>query len=382
MSTLIKHRDACRSFASTHLAECAAELREWQDTTILRDGRLRELAKMCCKFIDNHDGLRVAESFVNRAAIDAAAAPAPVVGQQDDCETCGGHGLIDGFVGGAAPGYESEPCPACEPATPPVVQQGELPPLPQAGNATKGGEMVYYASQMHEYGRAAIAASAGQGEADASLWPCGDCGKAVKTSCSNRPCGYRAMQQQANEAAKASPQPQQGAITGWVADPDAISPSIITACRDAICYEFGVNGTDGYYKRILVKVFRVLAATQSLAVDAEITAKDAKQDDFIQSDPLSYAQFLAWKLWRDHYKAASPDFVIMGHMAGVLSQIDNMTCGWKAADAESLPDLARAMRRQTGNWKEQSYAYRDRLLVALEELAAMKSAPAAQGDKQ
>ncbi len=35
---------------------------------------------------------------------------------------------------------------------------------------------------------------------DPSLWPCGDCGRSVKEACENRPCGYRAMQQQANAA--------------------------------------------------------------------------------------------------------------------------------------------------------------------------------------
>lgn len=88
MNYLIKHRNECRVFAATHLAECATELREWQDTGILRYGRIRELSKMCYKFIDNHDGLRMAESLVNRAAVDAAAAA---------CEVAVFEGYVDGM---------------------------------------------------------------------------------------------------------------------------------------------------------------------------------------------------------------------------------------------------------------------------------------------
>jgi hypothetical protein len=47
---------------------------------------------------------------------------------------------------------------------------------------------------------------------------------------------------------------------GWIKDPDSIPQSVIKACRDAICKEFGNNGTDGYYKRILAKVFQAIAA--------------------------------------------------------------------------------------------------------------------------
>ncbi len=73
MSGIKATRDKARRFAAEHLRECAEELREWQDTAILRDGRVRELAKICARFIENHDSLRVAESFINRAALDRAA---------------------------------------------------------------------------------------------------------------------------------------------------------------------------------------------------------------------------------------------------------------------------------------------------------------------
>lgn len=35
--------------------------------------------------------------------------------QMTGCATCNGHGLIGGFVGGGAPGYESYPCHDCTP---------------------------------------------------------------------------------------------------------------------------------------------------------------------------------------------------------------------------------------------------------------------------
>ena len=64
-------RKQCQDFAKLHLAACCAELLEWQDAAILCDGRVRELAALCNTFVGNHDGLRVAESFINRAAVEA-----------------------------------------------------------------------------------------------------------------------------------------------------------------------------------------------------------------------------------------------------------------------------------------------------------------------
>jgi len=60
--------------------------------------------------------------------------------------------------------------------------------------------------------RIAVANATRQSSADAvdaargnaSLYPCGECGESVKESCWRRPCGYRAMQQQANSAAIAA----------------------------------------------------------------------------------------------------------------------------------------------------------------------------------
>ena len=53
-----------------------------------------------------------------------------------------------------------------------------------------------------------------------------------------------------------------GAMAGWIADGDTIPACLIEATRDAIRLEFGNSGTDGYYKRILVRVFTALTAQQ------------------------------------------------------------------------------------------------------------------------
>lgn len=55
----------------------------------------------------------------------------------------------------------------------------------------------------------------------------------------------------------------------WIDDPNTIPTSIIEACRSAICKEFGNNGTDGYYKRILAKVFSAIAESAILQADKE-----------------------------------------------------------------------------------------------------------------
>lgn len=69
------------------------------------------------------------------------------------------------------------------------------------------------------------------------------------------------------------------------------------------------------------------ASDQAPDAGKNILARTAKLEDFHQSDPHDYAQFLAYVLWRDHYQEASPDFTIQAHKWGVMSQIDNMLTG-------------------------------------------------------
>lgn len=67
--------DEAKRFAREHLAECAGELIEWSDTARLRDGRVRELARLLTK-INQTDSLTLAENCVKRASIEQSAAGA------------------------------------------------------------------------------------------------------------------------------------------------------------------------------------------------------------------------------------------------------------------------------------------------------------------
>lgn len=60
-------REAMRAFAGANLPELCAELVEWQDTGILRDGKMRQLAQLCT-FVD-HGKLTQAERLVECQAI-------------------------------------------------------------------------------------------------------------------------------------------------------------------------------------------------------------------------------------------------------------------------------------------------------------------------
>ncbi len=62
-------RDAANKFAAHHLRECAVELEEWDNTAILRDGKVRELALMVEPFAGDYHALRIASSIVQKAAL-------------------------------------------------------------------------------------------------------------------------------------------------------------------------------------------------------------------------------------------------------------------------------------------------------------------------
>lgn len=81
------------------------------------------------------------------------------------------------------------------------------------------------------------------------------------------PCDLKSFTKAARWALRQGTRPASaGAVDddllAWIEDGDTIPKPIINACRDAICMEFGNNGTDGYYKRILVKVFAALTSQQ------------------------------------------------------------------------------------------------------------------------
>lgn len=63
----------CEQFAVDNLAECAAEMVEWQDKTVLRDGKVRHLARMIEEWAGRRDSLQLAKHMVERAALKACA---------------------------------------------------------------------------------------------------------------------------------------------------------------------------------------------------------------------------------------------------------------------------------------------------------------------
>jgi hypothetical protein len=71
-------RIQAETFAREHVVECAAELLEWSNTGLLRDGRVRELARTLQQ-LDEHHPLTLAERFVTRAALERAVQPAQTV---------------------------------------------------------------------------------------------------------------------------------------------------------------------------------------------------------------------------------------------------------------------------------------------------------------
>lgn len=65
-------RKSAQRFAKKHVAELATELLEWSNTSILRNGRVRELAHIL-KALDTTHALKIAENFAVHAALEVAA---------------------------------------------------------------------------------------------------------------------------------------------------------------------------------------------------------------------------------------------------------------------------------------------------------------------
>lgn len=63
-------RNEALAFATEHAKALAAELIQWQDTALLPDGKLRELAAIWAK-ADESNSMSLAESMATRAALDA-----------------------------------------------------------------------------------------------------------------------------------------------------------------------------------------------------------------------------------------------------------------------------------------------------------------------
>jgi len=53
-----------------------------------------------------------------------------------------------------------------------------------------------------------------------------------------------------------------------------------------------------------------------------------------ENEAYSYAKRLAEFIWKEHYKEESPDWTPLPDVLGVLTQIDNMTCGLEKSKPE------------------------------------------------
>jgi hypothetical protein len=69
-------RERGRLFAEQHVHELAMEILEWQNTAVLRDGKLRELAHIL-EALDASHALKIAENFAIRASLELAAQQDP-----------------------------------------------------------------------------------------------------------------------------------------------------------------------------------------------------------------------------------------------------------------------------------------------------------------
>lgn len=67
------NREMCASYIKKHLAECAEEVLEWHMKSVLRDGKVRELAGMVAEWAGNSHALTIAENMVGGEALRFAA---------------------------------------------------------------------------------------------------------------------------------------------------------------------------------------------------------------------------------------------------------------------------------------------------------------------
>ena len=72
-----------------------------------------------------------------------------------------------------------------------------------------------------------------------------------------------------------------------------------------------------------------------------------------QDNTYAYASSLATAIWQKHYIKESPKFALLDTTEGVLTQIDNMTCGLvreKSAQPEQEPVVGCAKCGANGNF--------------------------------
>lgn len=73
-------------FAREHVKEGAADLLDWSHTGLLREGKVRELSRLCARTVGEHDALRLSERMFQVAALEAAAGRAPVKAEEEEDE--------------------------------------------------------------------------------------------------------------------------------------------------------------------------------------------------------------------------------------------------------------------------------------------------------
>ena len=83
--------------------------------------------------------------------------------------------------------------------------------------------------------------------------------------------------------------------------------------------------------------------TEELVAFAKLVAEKAIKESLAQPEQdntYMYASSLATSIWQKHYIKESPKFALLDTTEGVLTQIDNMTCGLvreKPAQPEQEP---------------------------------------------
>ena len=107
------------------------------------------------------------------------------------------------------------------------------------------------------------------------------------------------------------------ALAGWIEDGDTIPGELIDAARQAIRMEFGNNGTDGYYKRILVRIFAALTAQP--------------RTDAVQQGEVEF------EAWYDEYSKQNYSEEMLARAA------------WDAALAQQCASLDGALNELRGN---------------------------------
>ena len=69
-----------------------------------------------------------------------------------------------------------------------------------------------------------------------------------------------------------------------------------------------------------------------------------------EQEAYGYAKRLAEFIWEKHYKKESPDWTPLPDVLGVLTQIDNMTCGLEKAKPEQNHGFDRTASHMAGEY--------------------------------